>query len=88
MAIADEPLGLLGGAKLGIREAEGAYTGFNQRVTLSRTTPDGVVLHEHDPAMFSRVAQPPLVRDVLARLLAVDGGHGVDHEAMGTQRLG
>ena len=65
-----------------------AYTGFNQRVAFSRTTPDGIVLHEHYPAMFARVAQPPLVRDALARLLAVDGGHGVDDEAMSTQRVG
>jgi hypothetical protein len=56
MAVGHEPLGLLGGAQLGVREAEGTYTGFNERITLRRTTPDGIVLHEHDPAMFTRVA--------------------------------
>lgn len=88
MAIADEPLCLLGRTELRVREAERPHAGVDQRIALRRSPADRVVLHQDDPGAGARVTQPHLVPDVLCRLLAVDGRHGVHIQVVGSQRLG
>jgi len=88
VAVLDEARGLLGGAQLGVRQAEGAHARLGQGVALGRAPADRVVLHEHDPLVAACVRQPADVGDPLTLLLAVDGRERVHDEPVGAQRLG
>lgn len=88
MAIADEALGLLNGTKLSIRQAERANASVDERVALSGSSPNRVVLHQNDPSPGPYLAEPPFVGDPLSGLFTVDGRHRVHDEPLGKQRLG
>lgn len=86
--VGHEARGLLVAAEIRVGQTECAQAGVGERAEFGWSMTDAVVLKKDDPAAFTRVPEPHRVLDVLASLLAVDGGEGVDLEACQAERLG
>ena len=74
MPVCQEPRRLLGEGELGVGQAEQPHLAVGERLQLSRTPANAVVLSEHDPAALARKRQPRRIVSLLGGLLAIDVG--------------
>ncbi len=79
--VADDALGLLGGAQVGIREHECSDSVRNEGIKLCRSVANLGVLHQDGPAALTGIPQPLLVVQSLTDAFSVDIRHGVHRDA-------